>query len=210
MSTNRLYVSLLAVTVSVLVGCGAGSPSSSSVNLYAKAAICDAPLGDAGSGIAATVDGRYYYYEGDARYTAEGQQRSLAVEDLFDHTATWKVANVSPALGTYRCSDVEAPMISLSRAGQLLDSALGDCEVTVTEVTEQGMLGRFSATLQNASGSVTHRVEDGCFAVVFADAILDADLDGLADADDGCPFDAANTCAEQPANINSCAVDEQA
>lgn len=208
MRMNQIKAGLVLSAVAVLSACG-GSPDMVG-NLSAKISVCDTPLSDAVSAVAGTVAGRYYHYEGDARYTASGEQRSISVEDLFDHRAKWGVANVTPAVGSYSCDDVNAPFVALIVNGQQLDSALGDCSVTVTAVNGQGMQGRFSATLQNAAGSVSQRVEDGCFNVVFDDAILDADLDGLADADDGCPFDAANNCLEQPANINSCAIDEQA
>lgn len=208
MRLSMLKAMITAAPLALLVACG-GSPETG-VNVTDKAVACETPLTQARSGVAATVGGQYHYYSGDARYTAAGLQRSLAVEDLFDHQASWQLTNVTPALGTYRCGDIDAPYIALTRDGATLDSALGECEVEVTEVSEQGLRGRFSSVLQAPAGGPERRVDDGCFTVVFSDAILDADLDGLADADDGCPFDAANDCAEQPANINSCAVDQSA
>lgn len=198
----------LTLCVGLLSACG-GSPQMES-NAAFKRVACDAPLAEAVSVVSGTVGKTFYQYTGDARYTAAGTQRSVSIENLNAHQQRWRVENVTPALGRYSCDDVDAPFIALSNAanGFLIDSAAGDCEVTVTEISSDRIVGHFNANLSNTSGSRQHKVADGCFNVMFADAILDADLDGLSDADDGCPFDASNGCIEQPAHINMCHADD--
>jgi hypothetical protein len=211
LTTKTHRIALIVGTVAasgLIIGCG-GSPNMGGDPSTLNASICGSLQGAEHSEVSATVGGVSHHYSGDIRYTAEGEQRSLQIESFFDGSQTWSVDFVTPTPGTYGCDDANAPMITLVDGdnNQRFDSAAGDCEVTVIEATEERLVGRFSAILQNAAGTINHSVTDGCFTVVFDNAILDADLDGLSDADDGCPFDSTNSC---DANINSCDADEQA
>ncbi len=143
------------------------------------------------SGISGSVNGIRYQYTGDLRFTTHGDMRSINAVNNIDDAESWTIALIGPQEGTYNCNP-DATVITLARGITMLDTNAdtGSCSITVMSSDSIGMEGVFTATLIDVNDETPFEVTDGTFRVVFEDAILDLDQDGISDAEDNCPFDA--------------------
>lgn len=143
----------------------------------------------AGVGIRGSVDQHVHHFNGDMRYvSAGGSARSLRVVSLASDQSYWAIESLEPEPGVYRCGDGLLG-ITLQLAGMppLQTGQGGYCTLRVSEINLDWLRGEFSGALVDADGN-RHVLDDGTFEIELASAIPDRDADGLADADDNCPF----------------------
>jgi len=171
---------------------GATTTSSRAVGLL--------PVED-GRGIQAVVGGEHHAYRGDMRVTvAGGDTRNLQVVSQARDADFWAIHGLESGPGNYRCAS-GGLQIMLQRAGQptLSTTPGGGCEITLAQADSRRIEGTFSGLLLSPDGQ-QHTLQNGAFRFELAHVIPDTDADGIADADDNCPFDANPDQADGNAN----------
>ena len=140
-------------------------------------------------GIRALVDNSAYDYRGDRRLSHAGEgHRNLKVVSLASDHSYWQIEALPVLPGHYACDD-SLRLLLQREAMPLLTSQGGSCHLTLSLASPQQLLGQFSGQLVDESGR-RYQIESGLFDIWVDQAIPDLDQDGLADADDNCPFDA--------------------
>ncbi len=192
----------------LLAGCEGGrGDDSTSVGARAVGLL---PVED-GRGIQATVNDQTHAYRGDMRLTVAGNARNLQVVSQSADTDSWAIQGLTPQTGEYRCDDGSL-RITLARAGQptLSTASGGSCVLTVSQADARRIAGTFSGVLA-AAGGPGQVLNDGRFQFELVHVIPDTDADGIADADDNCPFDANPDQADSNGNGvgNACSAAEE-
>ncbi len=187
---NRQQSAVLAVVAGMsllLAGCEGGR--SDGMTTIGSRALGLLPVDD-GRGITAAVNDETHAYRGDMRVTVTGSTRNLHVVSQVTDADSWAIGGLTAQTGEYRCGDGKL-QITLVRAGQptLSTATGGSCVLSVTQADDRRIAGTFDGVLA-AAGEAGQRLNNGEFRFELAHVIPDTDADGVADADDNCPFNA--------------------